>query len=429
MKISLRNIGLIGKADVDISGITVIAGKNNTGKSTVAKSLYSVFKAFYNIDDKIEKDKTENMRNIAKWYARRLKEDSYICEKINTIGYFFIDETDFKEQIESIETNDNFENISKEESRIWNRYKKDMLEILKISNDKRKHKIISRYISGEFDGQMNNIYTKQEGYIDIKLKKKTIKILLIEDNIIIDREETLITEDATYIENISLINIIDDFWLYGEYNHDYDLISKILPKRKTIRRLSIDEEIEDIEAEQSNDNISKEIINEEKLENIYKRINGVVDGNIIHSNTRSIVYKLKNGDEFNIKNVSAGLKTFIIIKELLMRDKVQKNGVLILDEPEIHLHPELQLTFAELIVLLQKEFNLHILLNTHSPYFLKAIEVYSKKHNISDKCKYYLTNDSNENSIIVDDVTDKTYEIYRLLAEPYNELHEIEREI
>ncbi|MBQ2431200.1 MAG: AAA family ATPase, partial [Campylobacter sp.] len=55
MKISLRNIGLIEKADVDINGITVIAGKNNTGKSTVAKSLYSVFKAFYNIDDKMKK--------------------------------------------------------------------------------------------------------------------------------------------------------------------------------------------------------------------------------------------------------------------------------------------------------------------------------------------------------------------------------------
>ena len=142
MRISLRNIGLIKEADVDINGITVIAGKNNTGKSTVAKSLYSVFKAFYNIDDKIEKDKTENMRNIAKWYARRLKEDSYIREKINTIDYFFIDETDFKEQIESIETNDNFENISKEESRIWNRYKKDMLEDIKNDTSGNYRKIL-----------------------------------------------------------------------------------------------------------------------------------------------------------------------------------------------------------------------------------------------------------------------------------------------
>ena len=49
-----------------------------------------------------------------------------------------------------------------------------------------------------------------------------------------------------------------------------------------------------------------------------------------------------------------------------------------LDEPEIHLHPAWQVIFAELIVLIQKEFNMHILLNTHSPYFLNAIEIYAE---------------------------------------------------
>ena len=87
--------------------------------------------------------------------------------------------------------------------------------------------------------------------------------------------------------------------------------------------------------------------------------------------------------------------------------------------------------FAELIILIQKEFNLHILLSTHSPYFLKAIEVYSKAHKISDKCKYYLTKNVGDNKklITIDDVSDKTYEIYRLLAEPYDYLHKLEDDI
>ena len=68
----------------------------------------------------------------------------------------------------------------------------------------------------------------------------------------------------------------------------------------------------------------------------------------------------------------------------------EKLRAFILDEPEIHLHPEWQLLFAELIVLLQKEFDVHILLNSHSPYFLNAIEVYSAKYGIDDRCKYYL---------------------------------------
>lgn len=39
MKLTLKNIGKIGTASVEINGITVIAGENNTGKSTVGRAL------------------------------------------------------------------------------------------------------------------------------------------------------------------------------------------------------------------------------------------------------------------------------------------------------------------------------------------------------------------------------------------------------
>ena len=41
MKLFLENIGKIGGACIEIKGITVIAGENNTGKSTVGKTLYN----------------------------------------------------------------------------------------------------------------------------------------------------------------------------------------------------------------------------------------------------------------------------------------------------------------------------------------------------------------------------------------------------
>ena len=39
MKLHIENIGKLKNADVILDGITVIAGKNNTGKSTVGKTL------------------------------------------------------------------------------------------------------------------------------------------------------------------------------------------------------------------------------------------------------------------------------------------------------------------------------------------------------------------------------------------------------
>ena len=43
MKLVLKNIGKVQNATVEINGITVIAGENDTGKSTVGKALFSVF--------------------------------------------------------------------------------------------------------------------------------------------------------------------------------------------------------------------------------------------------------------------------------------------------------------------------------------------------------------------------------------------------
>ena len=126
----------------------------------------------------------------------------------------------------------------------------------------------------------------------------------------------------------------------------------------------------------------------------------------------------------DVKNISTGLKTFIIIKTLLKNGEIGENSTLILDEPEIHLHPEWQIVFAEIIVLLQKEFNMNILINTHSPYFLEAIEVYSEKYKIDMICKYYLAENSGNISTI-SDVTKSTELIYKKLAKPFQTLENV----
>ena len=51
------------------------------------------------------------------------------------------------------------------------------------------------------------------------------------------------------------------------------------------------------------------------------------------------------------------------------------------------------------------------------PYFLNAIEVYAAKYQVSDKCKYYLTENVDKVSQI-EDVTDNIEKIYSKLARP-----------
>ena len=64
MKLIIKNIGKLKNAEVEINGITVITGENNTGKSTVGKVLWSVFSSFYKINEQIAIEKQESIEKI-----------------------------------------------------------------------------------------------------------------------------------------------------------------------------------------------------------------------------------------------------------------------------------------------------------------------------------------------------------------------------
>ena len=171
------------------------------------------------------------------------------------------------------------------------------------------------------------------------------------------------------------------------------------------------------------ESVINELLAEDRWEKINDKLNDIIQGKFTRKkNGRSFFYEEKNGyEKINVKNLSMGLKVFTIIKLLIQNNSLKENGTIILDEPEIHLHPEWQIKFAELIVLLQKEFGMHILLTTHSPYFLKAIQVYSKKYEISDKCKYYMSELNGEQAILVDK-TSKTDDLFYKLAISFENL-------
>ncbi|KPA11805.1 ABC transporter ATP-binding protein, partial [Candidatus Magnetomorum sp. HK-1] len=54
MKLFIENIGLIQKAEINLNGLTVITGKNDTGKSTIGKILFCMIKAI----NQVKKEKS-----------------------------------------------------------------------------------------------------------------------------------------------------------------------------------------------------------------------------------------------------------------------------------------------------------------------------------------------------------------------------------
>ena len=401
MKLIIKNIGKLKNAEVEINGITVIAGENNTGKSTVGKTLFSLFYGFYDLDKKISIRKIGDIENIFLRFVRNMNSENLkkiinISDKIEKKANYNKDEISrLLQENESFIPKENLEDVSEKIS-----------NIIKITSKSYLENMISYIFNIEFDSQINTIGSNYEGRIILRIKEDEIKIAIKRNEIAIENEINLRSE-VIYIDDPFVIDNLNEYRLkdirYFE-NHKENLETKLFRENNEI-------------------NISERIILANKLEQINEKLEKVIDGKIKLSQGRWI-YEFKNNKELNLKNLSTGLKSFAILKRLIENGNLKENGTIILDEPEIHLHPEWQLLFAELIVLLQKEFGMHILLTTHSPYFLNAIEVFSEKYKINEKCKYYIA-ENDVNGSIIKDMTGNTRKIYRKLARPIQDLENI----
>lgn len=412
MKLSLKNIGKIETASVEINGITVIAGENNTGKSTVGRALFAVFNSFYNIQKQIESERVQNIenlidimyRNVTNRYTRRF-DSREIAQKIVAQIYLYKDDTEAVKDIivkTILQYDENFEKHINDNS--IDEYIVRIKDGLNVADPDIFKSVLEKKLDAEFAGEVNNIFTDKTGEIVLSIKDTNI-IVTIEDNAV----KSVVGKIDLHTQTV----YIDDPFVIDEVRYTYGIDNSSLDHRGYLR--------EKLNKE-NNANLIDEIIASNKLDNIYRKISTVISGDIVKNKRSGLGYQRKNTDKvLDVKNLSTGFKTFAILKTLLMNGTIEYNGTIILDEPEIHLHPEWQLLFAELIVLIQKEFGVHILLNTHSPYFLNAIEVYAVKYGINDRCKYYLASSQDDISTI-GDVTNNIELIYSKLARPLQEL-------
>lgn len=421
MKLYMENIGKLDNTEIDIDGITVIAGKNGTGKSTVSKSLFSIFSGFYDYKEKIIE-----LRNYLIMREIRKQTSSFFLmqinqEKLNLFFHslhqnrsdFINNKVNLKEAVIRFVADNvsdeylDFDEASSFERNINDEMLDGIISILLIEESDLLEYILDGTFEAEFNGQVKKI-SKEDNYakICIKIKDKTTSVEIDCDGNFTIENPILLTKKIVYIDDPYIIDSLhqNNFFRLPRYeylNHTDDLIELL-------------------------DSYSPEsILVDDSLDMINEHLKKVGQVNIIKERNRYL-YNFSNSEEkINIKNASTGLKAFLIIKLLIERGALLKNGAIILDEPETHLHPDWQLIFAELIVLLNKYLGMHILINSHSPYFIRAIEVYSKKHNVDDKLRFYLAYNNFETNLSeIKEVTDSVEEIYSALAAALDVLEE-----
>lgn len=86
MRLNITHINKIKKADIILNGLTVIAGNNDSGKSTVGKLLFSVIKSLSNADRLSSQSQDRVMRlNCAALYMYVKHTETESGEKIKGV--------------------------------------------------------------------------------------------------------------------------------------------------------------------------------------------------------------------------------------------------------------------------------------------------------------------------------------------------------
>lgn len=434
MKIKLQNIGIIEEADINIEGITLIAGQNDSGKSTIGKILYALIRGV-NIDEQrfnsskneYIRNKIRDIRNLLLRTKMSSPEDEKIQEKFitsflrndysllsNSNVIIALDETEntiaLVNELKNI--NDLFSNFSNQSIKNQlNTFVDEVINrvLLSIESNEVLHYELESYFENEFSNQIRNKFNKEDSFIKIEgLKEKKITFNETISFEGFDSISPFYYNDVFFIE--SPINLEDrNFIRFNSVLRDKNeyLNSRFFQPRKDY----------DIFSDTTNDS--------EKLNSI---ISEVINGAFGFNSKNQLVFK-KQEVEFDLNNVATGIKSFGVLQLLLQKGLLNSNSLLIIDEPEVHLHPKWQVKYAEILVRLSKEFAIPIVLTSHSPYFIEALEAYSIKYQYQDSTNFYLAKKNKDGlSSKIIDVTRDISPILSSISEAFYKIQDINNE-
>lgn len=421
INLDIIDFGPINKANIELKKLNVIAGVNGSGKTTSSKLLYCVLTS-------LSKEK-EYLSNIS------------IHEKFNKIMNDLLKEFEFEHnsqiklnkilnsfpKLNDASYNDKLENFIAslkriiDESKINNKekYMEQLTEIQHILE-------INRADHRKFYDVSNVLLKSEFRFKDLKLENSTVYFNGKENDCefsceLINNDSKLgfrITNGDSDCLNIENIIYIDSPSIFNsdEINSSLILKKQSYHLRLLSRLLNIDE---------NNEDIYDSVFNQ-KLDKFKDEISTLIGGHIFYDDGEE-EFKFKKGeDEYSMRNTASGVKQLGIIQRLLSNRVLNENSFLIMDEPEVNLHPEWQLKLAKIIVLMIDELNIPLFINSHSPHFIEALEVYSGKYGLVGESNFYLSEEDENGKYNFRKIKRKHLnQLYDNLGKPYEIIDEI----
>ncbi len=381
IKVVTENFRAIGHAAIQISGITVVAGENSSGKSTISKLLYYLFNTSSNYEVLVKEELMRNFLDL--FFFFNITYHTYINNDGN-INRKIID------KIKDLRSEETYKKLSLREIELYLiTFIEELYAKLDIQNSR-----YNSYVNDILENQQEKGIEGLKYFVKEKIKQAENKIQKRPTSLFIDKlldlfEEKLpetfeVSEDDEIIvslkkENLSLSFMVNKAIYIDtpmsisalDYDH-WDDLNKLLKEQENIK------------------NNQKEL-----LSLIYNNIQGEAEYNIDWPYSH-FSFTRSDGKIFDLNEVATGIKAFSIIQLLLKNGHIDNRTLLIIDEPESHLHPQWIVEYAHMIVLLHKYIGVKFFLASHNPDMVSAIRYIAEKEGVLDNVNYYLAEKTEE---------------------------------
>lgn len=411
MLLEIENLGLINKANLDIGKINVIVGKNSTGKSTSSKFLFSLLTAASSEGTQLANmDIHSKLLNFVLYWGTKGSQE--MDDKFKQIRNSLMRHSVSSELFDDIYSNIalTLENYDFKDKDLCIDDLNDLFRIIKLNKDEysRYITVFNALIESEYGSSLNrfsNAHIKFHGNYNGVEFNQDIKIG-------VEKRKSNISKDFLNYFNFQNVIYIDSPSILE--NNPRSSQYHLLVLERKLKKIKNPDEI-----------YSDEFFKD--LNDFKRRIDELIGGNFEYVPSEDVFIFKKDDETFSMENTASGLKQLATIQLLLDNNELTKNSFLILDEPEINLHPGFQVEFAKILVLAARDLNITLYINTHSPFFAEAIEAYSRYYNLIDDTNFYLTEKvdgiDKYNYNLLDN--DEIIEVYDNLGNPFDIIHKI----
>ena len=150
-------------------------------------------------------------------------------------------------------------------------------------------------------------------------------------------------------------------------------------------------------------------------------IDNLVGGKlVVGEGSEDVYFENKSGQKILIPNLASGVKSLLLLKNLISSGLINQRTLVVIDEVETNEHPAWQVEYVKILAdLVQAGYT--FLINTHSPYILTAVSSIFEERDLNHLHRIYqmIEDPESPKSFMSVDRTEDTEPIFADLAKPY----------